>query len=42
MSEFLGGCYNQPVASSTFGAMMDAELVNDEPVTILVDSKSID
>ena len=35
----LSGMLNQPVASGTFGAMMDVELVNDGPVTILVDSK---
>ena len=35
----LSGMLNQPVASGTFGAMMDVELVNDGPVTILADSK---
>ena len=35
----LSGMLNQPVASGTFGAMMDVELVNDGPVTIIVDSK---
>ena len=35
----LSGMLNQPVASGIFGAMMDVELVNDGPVTILVDSK---
>jgi D-tyrosyl-tRNA(Tyr) deacylase len=35
----LSGMLNQPVASGTFGAMMDVELVNDGPVTILVDYK---
>lgn len=35
----LSGMLNQPVASGVFGAMMDVELVNDGPVTILIDSK---
>lgn len=35
----LSGMLNQPVASGIFGAMMDVELVNDGPVTILMDSK---
>lgn len=35
----LSGMLNQPVASGVFGAMMDVALVNDGPVTILVDSK---
>ncbi|HAP68629.1 MAG TPA: D-tyrosyl-tRNA(Tyr) deacylase [Flavobacteriales bacterium] len=35
----LSGMLNQPVACGIFGAMMDVELVNDGPVTILVDSK---
>ena len=35
----LSGMLNQPVASGVFSAMMDVELVNDGPVTILVDSK---
>jgi D-tyrosyl-tRNA(Tyr) deacylase len=35
----LSGMLNKPVASGVFGAMMDVELVNDGPVTILVDSK---
>lgn len=30
----------KPVASGVFGAMMDVELVNDGPVTIIVDSKN--
>lgn len=36
----LSGMLNQPVASGIFGAMMDVELVNDGPVTILMDSKA--
>ena len=36
----LSGMLNQPVASGIFGAMMDVELVNDGPVTILIDSKN--
>ncbi len=35
----LSGMLYQPVACGIFGAMMDVELVNDGPVTILVDSK---
>jgi D-tyrosyl-tRNA(Tyr) deacylase len=29
----------KPIESGVFGAMMDVELVNDGPVTILIDSK---
>jgi D-tyrosyl-tRNA(Tyr) deacylase len=29
----------KPVGSGVFGAMMDVELVNDGPVTILLDTK---
>ncbi len=36
----LSGMLNQPVACGIFGAMMDVELVNDGPVTILIDSKA--
>ncbi|MGB0369208.1 MAG: D-aminoacyl-tRNA deacylase [Flavobacteriales bacterium] len=35
----LSGMLMKPVASGVFGAMMDVELVNDGPVTILIDSK---
>lgn len=35
----LSGMLNKSVASGVFGAMMDVELVNDGPVTILIDSK---
>jgi D-tyrosyl-tRNA(Tyr) deacylase len=35
----LSGMLMKPVASGVFGAMMDVELVNDGPITILVDSK---
>lgn len=35
----LSGMLNRPVASGIFGAMMEVELVNDGPVTILMDSK---
>lgn len=31
---------DKPVQSGIFGAMMDVELVNDGPVTILIDSKA--
>jgi D-tyrosyl-tRNA(Tyr) deacylase len=30
----------KPVATGEFGAMMDIELINDGPVTILIDTKS--
>ena len=36
----LSGMLGKPVASGMFGAMMDVELVNDGPVTILIDSKN--
>jgi D-tyrosyl-tRNA(Tyr) deacylase len=36
LSETLG----KQVESGVFGAMMDVELVNDGPVTILIDSKN--
>lgn len=35
----LSGMLMKPVASGVFGAMMDVELINDGPVTILIDSK---
>lgn len=35
----LSGMLTRPVASGVFGAMMDVELINDGPVTILIDSK---
>ena len=35
----LSGMLMKPVACGVFGAMMDVELVNDGPVTILIDSK---
>ena len=35
----MSGMLNRPVASGIFGAMMDVELINDGPVTILIDSK---
>ncbi|MFC2175857.1 D-aminoacyl-tRNA deacylase [Bacteroidota bacterium] len=38
----LSGMLMKPVASGVFGAMMDVELVNDGPVTILIDSKARD
>jgi D-tyrosyl-tRNA(Tyr) deacylase len=36
----LGELSGQPVASGAFGAMMQVELVNDGPVTIVLDSRS--
>ena len=35
----LSGMLMKPVASGVFGAMIDVELINDGPVTILIDSK---
>lgn len=32
--------FTQKVATGEFGAMMDVELVNDGPVTIIIDSKN--
>jgi D-tyrosyl-tRNA(Tyr) deacylase len=39
--EFINGvkALGIPVATGQFGAMMDVELVNDGPVTLIVDSK---
>lgn len=31
---------NKPCATGKFGAMMDVELINDGPVTILIDTKN--
>lgn len=36
----LSGMLEKPVASGVFGAMMDVKLINDGPVTILMDSKN--
>lgn len=36
----LSGTLMKPVASGVFGSMMDVELVNDGPVTIIVDSRN--
>lgn len=36
----LGAALGQPVASGEFGAMMQISLVNDGPVTLLIDSKA--
>ncbi len=36
----LSGMLMKPIATGVFGAMMDVELVNDGPVTILIDSKN--
>ena len=35
----LGGLINRPIQAGTFGAMMKVSLVNDGPVTLVVDSK---
>jgi len=36
----LGQALGKPVQTGTFGADMDVELINDGPVTILIDSKN--
>ena len=38
----LSGMLMKPVASGKFGAMMEVKLINDGPVTILMDSKRRD
>lgn len=38
--EKLAGLSGKTIATGEFGAMMDVELINDGPVTILIDSKS--
>lgn len=38
----LSGALGRPVATGEFGAMMDVALVNDGPVTLVIDSKSRD
>lgn len=40
--EELGGLLGKPAQCGEFGAMMDVELVNDGPVTIIIDSKKRD
>lgn len=35
----LEGIFGRPVATGVFGAAMDVELVNDGPVTLLIDSR---
>ena len=35
----LEGIFGSPVATGVFGAAMDVELVNDGPVTLLIDSR---
>jgi D-tyrosyl-tRNA(Tyr) deacylase len=36
----LGELLGRPVATGTFGAMMQVELVNDGPVTMTIDSRA--
>lgn len=36
----ISGLHGQQAATGVFGAMMDIELVNDGPVTIIIDSKN--
>lgn len=36
----IAGLTNKPVATGEFGAMMDVCLVNDGPVTIIIDTKN--
>jgi D-tyrosyl-tRNA(Tyr) deacylase len=38
----LGAALDRPVATGEFGAMMDVALVNDGPVTLIIDSKTRD
>jgi D-tyrosyl-tRNA(Tyr) deacylase len=38
----LGAALGRPVATGEFGAMMDIALVNDGPVTLIIDSKTRD
>ena len=40
MVSLLSGLVGQPVATGEFGAMMQVDLVNDGPVTIVVDSRN--
>jgi D-tyrosyl-tRNA(Tyr) deacylase len=40
MVKRLEALMGKPVATGTFGAMMDVELVNDGPVTLIIDSKA--
>lgn len=40
MAARLGVLLGRPVATGQFGAMMDVALVNDGPVTLLMDSKT--
>jgi D-tyrosyl-tRNA(Tyr) deacylase len=35
----LGGAAGRPVATGEFGAMMEVELINDGPVTLVLDSR---
>jgi D-tyrosyl-tRNA(Tyr) deacylase len=37
----LTGTLGRPVATGEFGAMMTVELVNDGPVTLIIDSKNV-
>ena len=39
-NEQMSGALNQPVETGEFGAMMQVSLINDGPVTILMDSKN--
>ncbi|NQV03675.1 MAG: D-tyrosyl-tRNA(Tyr) deacylase [Bacteroidia bacterium] len=36
----LGSVHGKPVQTGDFGAMMDVSLINDGPVTIIIDSKN--
>lgn len=38
----LNGALGRPIATGEFGAMMQVALVNDGPVTLIIDSKSRD
>jgi D-tyrosyl-tRNA(Tyr) deacylase len=40
--EELEKAFNKKIATGKFGAMMDVALINDGPVTIIIDSKQKD
>jgi D-aminoacyl-tRNA deacylase len=41
MLEYIKTSYNFPLKTGEFGAKMDVELVNDGPVTLIIEKKSI-
>jgi len=40
MASKLGSLLGRPIATGQFGAMMEVALINDGPVTLLIDSKA--